>query len=94
MTLYEQFTRGFLSKVGKDLTEAEVFYLPHGARMVTLEIGARFLTDYLDGDVYFKTHREGHNLDRARCQMQLAVSMEQNFDEMRRIVEECYREFK
>ncbi|MBE7022770.1 MAG: aminoglycoside phosphotransferase family protein [Ruminococcaceae bacterium] len=87
MTLFEQFTKGFLSQVGRDLTEAEITYLPHGARIITLEIGARFLTDYLDGDVYFKTHREGHNLDRARCQMKLALSIEEQFDEMCQIVE-------
>jgi len=94
MELYEEFTKGFLSQVGQDLTEAEIEYLPHGARMITLEIGARFLTDYLDGDIYFKTHREGHNLDRARCQMKLALSMEEQFDKMRQVVAECTKNNK
>ncbi len=89
MELYRQYVKGFLDACGKDLTDAEITHLPHGAKIITLETGARFLTDYLDGDVYFKTKREGHNLDRARCQMQHVRSMEENFEEMCRIIEEC-----
>ncbi|MBE7010192.1 MAG: aminoglycoside phosphotransferase family protein [Ruminococcaceae bacterium] len=94
MNLYEQFTRGFLREAGKYLTEKELEYLPHGVRIITLELGARFLTDYLDGDVYFKIHREHHNLERARCQMKLALSIEEKFDEMRAITRTCIEQFK
>lgn len=94
LSLYEQFTRGFLREAGKDLTELELMYLPHGARIITLELAARFLADHINGDEYFKIHRENHNLDRARCQMKLVLSMEQQFDEMRNIVAKCIEHFE
>ena len=56
------------------------------ARLITLEIGMRFLTDYLDGDVYFKVARDGHNLDRCRKQFKMVQSMEAQMDAMERIV--------
>jgi len=87
MELYEQFAHGFLSEVKADLTETETRYLPHGATMMTLENAVRFLTDYLQGDVYFQIHRPKHNLERARCQIALLKSMEQQFDAMCRIVD-------
>ena len=55
--------------------------------MMTLEVGMRFLTDYLSGDVYFKISRPGHNLDRARNQLKLVSDMEANLDKMNKIVE-------
>ena len=58
--------------------------------MMTLECGMRFLTDYLEGDVYFKIYREGHNLDRARNQFALVPDMERKLDEVRAIIKsEC-----
>ncbi len=89
MELYEQYAKGFLSEVASDLTETELAYLAHGAKIVTLETGARFLTDYLNGDVYFNIHRPKQNLDRARCQMALVRSMEEKFDDMCRVVREA-----
>ncbi|MDE0820061.1 MAG: mucin desulfatase, partial [Opitutales bacterium] len=62
--------------------------LTFSARLITMEIGLRFLTDYLEGDIYFKIHRQGHNLDRARNQFQLVRSMESQIDEMDAVVEE------
>jgi hypothetical protein len=56
--------------------------------MMTLECGVRFLTDYLEGDVYFKTSREGQNLDRCRTQFKLVREMEAAWDDMQRIVQE------
>ena len=61
---------------------------------ITLEIGTRFLTDYLEGDVYFKTHREGHNLDRARSQFQLVRSIESQHDEMMKLLNNVKKELK
>ena len=57
---------------------------------MTFECGMRFLTDYLQGDVYFKTHREGHNLDRCRTQFKLVEDMEKKWQTMQEIVEEIY----
>ena len=60
--------------------------LPLGAMTMTYECGMRFLTDYLEGDTYFRVHREGHNLDRARTQFKLVADMEQKLDTMKAIV--------
>ena len=82
MDLYETYLEGYLSAVGKSITEGERELLPWGAVLMTYECGMRFLTDYLEGDVYFKTHREGHNLDRARTQFKLVDDMLAVFDKM------------
>ena len=87
LDLFRTYTKGFLTAC-PDMTEAEVESLRWGARLMTLECGSRFLTDYLEGDVYFATHREGQNLDRARTQLKLVMEMEKNWDEMGRIVKE------
>ena len=71
MELFEVYTRGFIDGCGGKLTRRELELLPMGAKMMTYECGMRFLTDYLQNDVYFKTSREGHNLDRARTQFKL-----------------------
>lgn len=86
MELFEVFTRGFLSQTGPSLTATEKELLPAGAKMMTLECGMRFLTDYLAGDHYFKIHRPEHNLDRTRTQMTLVESMETQWETMQRIV--------
>ena len=85
--LFEIYTRGFLEGCAGSLTEAEVKMLPQGARLMTLECGIRFLTDYLSGDTYFKIAREKHNLDRCRTQLGLVEDMEKKWGEMERIVE-------
>ena len=86
LDLFETFARGFIEGCDGGLTPEEIALLPVGAKMMTLECGMRFLTDYLDGDVYFRVHREGHNLDRARNQFRLVESMEEHWDEMCAIV--------
>lgn len=68
--------------------------LPEGAKMMTIECGMRFLTDYLDGDIYFKTKYSQHNLDRCRTQFKLVEDMENNWDEMKEIVKKCCEEAK
>lgn len=80
--LYETYLEGYLSAVGESITETERELLPWGAMLMTYECGIRFLTDYLEGDVYFKTRREGHNLDRARTQFKLVDEMLAAFDKM------------
>lgn len=84
--LFEVFARGYLRTAGAALTPAEVDSLAVGARLMTLECGVRFLTDYLNGDVYFRTHRPGQNLDRCRTQFKLVADMEKKMDEMQAIV--------
>lgn len=86
MELYEAYVEGFLSEVGEKLTEKELEEFAFGAILMTFECGMRFLTDHLNGDTYFKIHREGHNLDRARTQIKLVKDMEKNFEKMQAIV--------
>ena len=63
--------------------------LPLGAKIITTELGARFLKDYLDGDVYFKIDRPSQNLDRCRAQLRLAADMEEKWPELQRILQEA-----
>ena len=77
-----------LTGCGGSLTERELEMLPVGAQLMTLECGIRFLADYLNGDVYFRTHYEGQNLDRARTQLKLVADMEAKWDTMAQIVRE------
>ena len=84
--LYEVYTRGFLEGAQGSLTPADLEYLPWGARLMTLECGIRFLTDYLDGDHYFRIHRPEHNLDRCRTQFKLVRDMEEQFEAMAAVV--------
>lgn len=87
ISLFEEFTRGYLSAVGKSITNLERDNLAMGAMVMTFECGIRFLTDYLSGDTYFKTHRDGQNLDRARTQFKLVDDMEKQYSDMIKIVE-------
>lgn len=84
--LFEVYTQAFLEGAGGTLTEKEIDYLPWGAKLMTLECGIRFLTDYLEGDVYFHIDRERQNLDRCRTQCKLVRDMEAHWDEMMEIV--------
>lgn len=83
---FEALVKGFLEGAGKCLTKTEIEYLPVCGRIITFECGIRFLTDFLDGDNYFKVHRENHNIERARSQFQLVKKMEDLEKEMIAIV--------
>ncbi len=85
--LFEALVRGYLSTAGGFLTAAEKQYLAFSGKLITFEIGIRFLTDFLSGDTYFKVHREGHNLDRCRTQFKLVESIGQQEERMSRLVE-------
>lgn len=85
LSLFEVFTKGYLEGCGGRLTDKEIEMLPMGAKLMTYECGIRFLADHLEGDVYFKIHRDGHNLDRARTQFKLVADMEAKWDAMRAI---------
>jgi hypothetical protein len=69
------------------LTPDEKKFLAFSGKLITFEIGIRFLTDYLAGDVYFKIHRDGHNLDRCRTQFKLVESIAQQEPAMNKLVE-------
>lgn len=84
--LFEIYTKGYMEAC-PSLTSKEIEMLPTGARILTLELAMRFLTDYLDGDRYFKAAYPEHNLVRARAQMKLVADMEEKWDEMKRIVD-------
>ena len=86
--LYTRYTRGFLEGAQGGLTEAELEYLPWGAKLMTLECGIRFLTDYLDGDHYFHIRYPQQNLDRCRTQFKLVADMEAQWERMHSIVKE------
>ena len=87
--LFEAYTKGFLATAGQALTPKELETLPDGAILMTLEVGMRFLADYLNGDVYFRTAYPTHNLDRARNQFKLVAEMEEQRPGMDRIIREC-----
>ena len=86
MELFDLFTNGFIEGCNGKLTKREMELLPMGAKVMTFECGMRFLTDYLQGDTYFKIHREEHNLDRCRTQFKLVSDMEKKWSKMHEIV--------
>ncbi len=88
MALYRAFARGFLGRCGRSLYASEIDTLPLGAKLMTYECGARFLTDYLNGDVYFHTDYPEHNLVRCRTQMKLVADTEKHWNELKRIIAE------
>ena len=89
--MFDALLRGYLSTAGAFLNPLEKSLLPFSGVLLTLETGIRFLTDYLDGDVYFKIHRPGHNLDRCRTQIKLVQSMEEQMPAMRKRCDELSR---
>lgn len=88
LELFAAYVEGYCKGCRGKLTDREYELLPMGAKLMTLECGMRFLADYLEGDVYFKIHRNQQNLDRCRTQLALAADMERKWNEMRRIVRE------
>jgi len=86
MPIFKQLTRGYLSAAGKFLTRAEKSHLAFSGKLITFEIGIRFLTDFLSGDTYFRIHRPDHNLDRCRTQFKLVESIEQQEKAMQKFI--------
>lgn len=87
MNLFDIYAKGFIEGCAGKLTTKEIELLPLGAKVMTFECGMRFLTDYLQGDTYFKIHRENHNLDRCRTQFKLVSDMEAKWDTMNAIIQ-------
>ena len=86
LELFDIYAKGFFAASEGSLTENEIDTLPLGAKTITLEQAMRFLTDHLQGDTYFKIHRENHNLDRARTQIKLVQEMEDKWEQMKDII--------
>lgn len=86
LDVFDHLARGYLDIARDFLTPTEVDYLPFAAWLMTFECGMRFLTDYLNGDVYFKVHRENHNLDRCRTQFKMVADMEKRMGQMEAII--------
>ena len=84
--LFEAYAKGYLSETGKTLNDVEKEYLAFAPKLITYTIGVRFLTDYIDGDNYFKIHHKFHNLQRTRAQLKLVMSMERQYEAMRKII--------
>lgn len=85
---FRYFTKGYLEEMQEELTKREKELLPESAALLTYECGIRFLTDHLNGDTYFKTKRENHNLDRARNQFKLVEDILRKMDELKKIIDE------
>jgi len=90
MACFKALAEGYLSAVGPCLKEREIDLLAFSGLLITSEIGMRFLTDYLEGNRYFKVARAGHNLDRCRVQMALAESIESQMVAMETLVRETF----
>ena len=91
IALFKSYTEGFHSEAGHALNDEEIANLAFSAKLMTLECGVRFLTDYLNGDTYFKTDYPEHNLVRCRTQFKLVEDIEKHLDEMNACVDEIYR---
>lgn len=89
MNMFQALVRGYLSTAGDFLNEHELANLSFAGKLITYETGLRFITDYLEGDVYFKTKYEQHNLDRCRTQIALVKSIEEQESTMQAFVENC-----
>jgi len=85
--LFSLYTKGYIEGCEGSLTETEIRMMPMGAKLMTLECGMRFLTDYLEGDHYYKIHRPEHNLDRCRTQFKMVKDMEEKWEILQGIAE-------
>jgi len=87
MPMFKKLAEGYLSSAGQFLTKAEKAHIAFSGKLITFEIGIRFLTDFLSGDTYFRIHRSGHNLDRCRTQFKLVESIERQEGAMQKFAD-------
>ena len=92
MPIFEALTEGYLQEAGAALTAREISLLPFSGKLIALELGMRFLSDYLSGDHYFRTTREGQNLDRARTQLRLASLIDEAEPQMNAFVSQVMQQ--
>jgi hypothetical protein len=93
LEIFRHFAQGFLSRTAKTLTRTEIDTLALSCFVLTAELATRFLADYINGDLYFKTNYPGHNLVRTRCQIALAKDMQKKLPQMEQIVLECMERY-
>ncbi len=91
MPMFEALVEGYLDSAKEFLNEAEVGLLAFSGKLITLEVAMRFLTDHLEGDVYFKTKRPDHNLERCRTQLKLVEEFDAHLPEMEKFVRKVWR---
>ncbi len=94
LSIFKAYTEGYLSETNKFLTDSEAEYLAFSAKYITYEQVLRFLMDYIDGDNYYKVKSPEHNLQRTKAQYKLLSSMEMQYDEMKKIVEDTIAQYK
>ncbi|WP_193212225.1 phosphotransferase enzyme family protein [Luteolibacter marinus] len=91
MPMFEALVDGYLDAAGDFLNESEIEHLAFSGKLISLETGIRFLTDFLEGDNYFKVHHEGHNLDRCRSQFKMVAEIERQQEAMEKFVRKVWR---
>jgi hypothetical protein len=94
LEIFRSFAEGFLSRTAKTLSQTEIERLALSCFVLTAELATRFLDDYINGDLYFKTNYPGHNLVRTRCQIALAKDMRKKLPQMEQIVLECVASYR
>jgi hypothetical protein len=87
LKIFEAFAKGFLSETKSFLSNKEIELLAHAAKFMTFIMGIRFLTDYIEGDVYYKIKHAKHNIERARAQFKLVSEIEKNEEKMKAIIQ-------
>jgi hypothetical protein len=92
LEMFEAFVRGFAEQSSHFLTTSEKKHLAFAAKLITFEQLIRFLSDYLAGDIYYKVHRQDHNLDRTRTQMKLVQSMIEQEEAMNKVIEKVFHQ--
>jgi len=85
--VFEKLAKGYLDAARDFLTPLEIDHLAFAARLITLEQGIRFLTDYMNGDIYYRIHRPDHNLDRCHTQIKLVQDMEMVEEGMNQVIQ-------
>ena len=94
LELFKAYTEGYLSEMAQFITKEELSLMGESIRIITLELAIRFLNDYINGDTYFKTNYEKHNLDRTKNQLALVKDIENKLDDINKFINECYQKYK
>lgn len=93
LELFKAYTEGYLSEMAQYITKEELSLMGESIRIITLELAIRFLNDYINGDTYFKTNYDKHNLDRAKNQLELVKDIENKLEYINKFINECYQKY-